>query len=130
MEQFILVADDDPAILRLISTVIEGEGFLVATAKDGKEAYAALKSGANIVAAIVDNLMPYIAGVDIVKFMRSDKRFENVPIIVMTGDKNPSASAKALAAGAVAFLPKPFSNTQLRSTLMTLIQKRDSHAAS
>ncbi|HLA94462.1 MAG TPA: response regulator, partial [Pyrinomonadaceae bacterium] len=102
MEQFILVADDDPAILRLISTVIEGEGFLVATAKDGKEAYAALKSGANIVAAIVDNLMPYIAGVDIVKFMRSDKRFENVPIIVMTGDKNPSASAKALAAGAVA----------------------------
>jgi CheY-like chemotaxis protein len=129
MEKFILVADDDPAILKLISTIIEGEGFLVATAKDGKEAYAALKSGVNIVAAIVDNMMPYIGGVDIVKFMRSDERFSNVPIIMMTGDRNPSASAKALAAGAVAFLPKPFSNTQLRSTLRTLIQKREGQAA-
>lgn len=123
MEQFILVADDDPALLKLISAVLDGEGFLVATAKDGKEAYAALKSGANFLAAIVDINMPYIEGTDLVKFMRSDERFAKIPVIIMTGDHDPRASAKALSAGAVAFLPKPFSNARLRTALKAFVAK-------
>lgn len=121
MEQFILVADDDPALLKLVTTVVEGEGFLVASAADGKQAYTALKSGANIVAAIVDINMPYIEGTDLVKFMRSSDKYAKIPVIIMTGDHDPRASAKALAAGAIAFLPKPFSNIRLRTALKALV---------
>ena len=38
-ERFVLVADDDPAILRLVKTIIEKEGFTAEAARDGKEAY-------------------------------------------------------------------------------------------
>ena len=116
-DRFVLIADDDPALTKLISAVAEGEGFLVATAKDGKAAYAALKSGAEFAAAIVDINMPYIEGTELVKFMRSDDRFKKIPVIIITGDRDPRASAKALASGAVGFLPKPFTNQQLRTTL-------------
>lgn len=121
MERFVLVADDDPAILKLIKTVVEGEGFLVATAKDGKEAYTALRSGASFAAAIVDVRMPYIEGTDLVKFMLGDKDLSKIPVIMMTAAKNTRDTAAAISTGAIAFLPKPFSNAQLRTTLRTLV---------
>ncbi len=121
METFVLIADDDPALLKLVYAVVEGEGFLPATAKDGKEAYAALKSGIRILAAIIDIDMPYIDGNDLIKFMKKDERFKKIPVLVMTGDRNPRASSKALASGAIAFLPKPFTNAQLRTALRTLV---------
>ncbi|MGD9628317.1 MAG: response regulator [Pyrinomonadaceae bacterium] len=121
MERFVLIADDDPALSRLVQTLVESEGFIAATVKDGKEAYAALRSGADFVAAIVDIQMPYIDGHDLVKFMRSDERFANIPVLIMTGDRDPRTTAKALSSGAVGFLPKPFTNAQLKTALKTLI---------
>ena len=128
MEQFILIADDDPALSKLVKAVVEGEGFLTASVKDGKEAYAALKSGADFAAAIIDINMPYIDGNDLIKFMRGDTRFSDIPVLVMTGDRDPRASAKAISSGAVAFLPKPFTNIQLRTALNALVPGRSSAA--
>lgn len=126
MEQFILIADDDPALAKLVQTVVEGEGYFAATAKDGKDAYNALKSGAEFIGAIIDINMPYIDGNDLVKFMRKDSRFANIPVLIMTGDRDPRASAKAIASGAIAFLPKPFTNSQLRTAIQTLVASRGS----
>ena len=123
MEQFILIAEDDPGLAALVRTVVEGEGYFAVTSKDGKEAYQALKSGAAFVGAIVDINMPYIDGNDLVKFMRKDERFVDIPVIVMTGDRDPRTSAKALASGAIAFLPKPFTNDQLRAALNTMVSR-------
>ena len=124
MEQFILVAEDDTSLSKLVQTVVEAEGYLAAAAKDGKEAYNVLKSGANFVAAIIDINMPYIDGNDLVKFMQKDKRFAKIPVLVMTGDRDPRASAKAISSGAVGFLPKPFTNAQLRTAIKTLVASR------
>ena len=126
MEQFILIADDDPALARLVQAVVEGEGYLTASAKDGKEAYSFLKSGAEFVGAIVDINMPYIDGNDLVKFMQKDDRFANIPVLIMTGDRDPRASAKAISSGAIGFLPKPFTNDQLRMAIRTLVAARKS----
>ena len=49
----ILVADDDPAILRLVSTILEKENFIVVTARDGREAYKVLQGDPNFTAAIL-----------------------------------------------------------------------------
>ncbi|MDI1241177.1 MAG: response regulator [bacterium] len=126
MEQFILIADDDPAMAKLIQTVVEGEGYVAATAKDGKEAYNALKSGAEFVGAIIDINMPYIDGNDLLNFMRKDDRFAKVPVLIMTGDRDPRASARAISSGAIGFLPKPFTNSQLRTAIQTLVASRGS----
>ncbi len=126
MEQFILIADDDPALAKLVQTVVEGEGYVAATAKDGKEAYNALKSGAEFIGAIIDINMPYIDGNDLVKFMRKDTRFAKIPVLIMTGDRDPRASAMAISSGAVGLLPKPFTNSQLRTAIQTLVASRGS----
>jgi CheY-like chemotaxis protein len=121
--QQILVADDDPAILRLVKAVVETEGFTVITARDGKEAYKILQSGEPFAAAIFDVVMPYIQGTELVRYMQSEKRLMKIPVIMMTAEQNPRLSSDSFAAGAVAFLPKPFTNSQLKMMLKMFIQK-------
>jgi CheY-like chemotaxis protein len=63
----ILVADDDPAILRLVATILEKESFSVVTARDGREAYKILQTDPNFTAAILDVVMPHISGPELVR---------------------------------------------------------------
>ncbi|MEP6924156.1 MAG: response regulator [Pyrinomonadaceae bacterium] len=119
----ILVADDDPAILRLVKAIVEKEGFTVIVARDGREAYKALQSEENIVAAIFDVVMPHIQGTDLARFMQSEKRFMEIPVMMMTAEQNPRLSSESFAAGAVVFLPKPFTTSQLQGMLRMLVAR-------
>ena len=119
----VLVADDDPAILRLVKTIVEKEGYIVVAARDGKEAYKILQSGEKFVAAIFDVVMPYIQGTELVRFMQTEKKLMNIPVIMMTAEQNPRLSSDSYTAGAVAFLPKPFSAAQLKMMLEVFIQQ-------
>ena len=120
---YVLLADDDPAILWLVRTLVEGEGFPVVTAMDGREALRILKSDRRVIAAIIDVMMPYIQGTDLVRFMQSDDRLKKIPVIMMTAEQSPKLPSKSFEAGAVAFLPKPFTNTQLRMMIRTFAKK-------
>ena len=117
----ILVADDDPAILRLIKAILEKEGFIVTTARDGKEAYKALQESTSITAAVFDVVMPHIAGPELVRYMRTERRFMNIPVMMMTAEQDPKLSRDSFAAGAVVFLPKPFTTAQLQTMLRMLV---------
>ena len=117
----ILVADDDPAILRLISTILEKEGFAVVTARDGREAYKTLQSDADFTAAIFDVVMPHITGPELVRHMRTEQRFMKIPVMMMTAEQDPKLSSESFAAGAVVFVPKPFTTTQLHAMLRMLV---------
>jgi two-component system OmpR family response regulator len=119
----VLVADDDPAILRLVKAIVEKEGYTVITARDGKEAYKILQSGEAFIAAIFDVVMPYIQGTELVRYMQSEKRLMKIPVIMMTAEQNSRLSSDSFAAGAVAFLPKPFTNTQLQTMLRMFIRQ-------
>jgi len=117
----VLVADDDPAILRLVSTILQKEGLTVIGARDGKEAYKALQDNGDFTAAVFDVVMPHIAGPELVRYMKSEKRFMNIPVMMMTAEQDPKLSSDSFAAGAVVFLPKPFTTTQLQTMLRMLV---------
>ena len=119
----VLIADDDPAILRLIKTILEKEGFIVVSARDGKEAYKALQDHSDVTAAVLDVVMPHIQGPELVRYMKSEKRFMNIPVMMMTAEQDPKLSRDSFAAGAVVFLPKPFTSVQLQTMLRMLIGK-------
>jgi len=123
MKGRVLVADDDPAILRLVTTVLEREGFNVVGARDGREAYKALQDNTNFTAAVFDVVMPNISGPELVRYMRTEKRFNKVPVMMMTAEQGPKLSSDSFAAGAVIFLPKPFTTTQLQTMLRMLVGK-------
>jgi CheY-like chemotaxis protein len=119
----ILVADDDPAILRLVTAIVEKEGYEVAPAKDGREAYQILQRDSDFLAGIFDVMMPHIQGPELVRYMRTEKRLMRIPVMMMTAEQNPKLSSDSFAAGAVVFLPKPFTTAQLQIMLRMLISK-------
>ena len=119
----ILVADDDPAILRLITTILEKEGFTVVAARDGREAFKALQADPNFTAAVFDVVMPHIPGPELVRHMNTEKRLMKIPVMMMTAEQDPKLSSDSFAAGAVVFLPKPFTTAQLQTMLRMLVGK-------
>jgi len=120
----ILIADDDPAILRLVKAIVEKEGFAAITARDGRDAYKLLNSGEPFVAAIFDVVMPYIQGTELVRHMQSEKRLMKIPVIMMTAEQNPRLSSESFSAGAVAFLPKPFTTSQMQTMIRMFVPKQ------
>ncbi len=124
----VLIADDDPAILRLVKTIVEKEGYTVVPARDGKEAYKLLQTGDSFVAAIFDVIMPYIQGTELVRYMQSEKRLMRIPVLMMTAEQNPRLSSDSFSAGAVAFLPKPFTTSQLQMMLRMCVQRSQSNS--
>jgi CheY-like chemotaxis protein len=124
--QRILVADDDPAILRLVTAIVEKEGYKVVPARDGKEAYKILQSDSEFIAGIFDVVMPHIQGPELVRFMKTEKRLMKIPVMMMTAEQNPKLSSDSFSAGAVVFLPKPFTTAQLQIMLRMLISKSGS----
>ena len=119
-----LVADDDPAILRLITTILEKENFNVVMARDGREAYKILQADPNFTAAILDVVMPHISGPELVRYMKSEERLKRIPVMMMTAEQDPKLSSDSFSAGAIVFLPKPFTTAQLQIMLQMLIGKK------
>jgi CheY-like chemotaxis protein len=119
----ILVADDDPAILRLVTTLLEKDNFTVVTARDGREAYKHLQTDPSFIAAVLDVVMPHISGPELVRYMKTEKRLMRIPVMMMTAEQDPKLSSDSFAAGAVVFLPKPFTTAQLHIMLQMLIGK-------
>ena len=119
-----LVADDDPAILRLIATILEKENFTVVTARDGREAYKILQTDPDFTAAILDVVMPHISGLELVRYMKSEERLKRIPVMMMTAEQDPKLSSDSFSAGAIVFLPKPFTTAQLQIMLQMLIGKK------
>jgi CheY-like chemotaxis protein len=117
----ILVADDDPAILRLVTALLEKDDYTVVAARDGREAYKHLQSDPSFIAAVLDVVMPHISGPELVRYMKTEKRLMRIPVMMMTAEQDPKLSSDSFAAGAVVFLPKPFTTAQLQTMLQMLI---------
>jgi two-component system, sensor histidine kinase ChiS len=117
----ILVADDDPVIRHLVTSIVKKEGYTVVVATDGREAYRILQSDAGFSAAIFDMMMPHLEGIDIIRYMRTEKRLMRIPIMMISSDRNPRLMPDSFAAGATVFLSKPFTTEQFRATLGMLL---------
>ena len=119
----VIVADDDPAILRLVKAILEKENYTVVTARDGREAYKILQNDQNFTAGVFDVVMPHISGPELVRFMKTEKNLKRIPVMMMTAEQDPKLSSESFSAGAVVFLPKPFTTSQLQIMLQMLIGK-------
>lgn len=119
----ILVAEDDAVTMRLITAIMAKEGYTVVPACDGNEAYRVLKTDANFTAAIFDINMPHLGGLDVVKHMRTEKRLMRIPVMMMTAERGLTLGAESFAAGALLFLPKPFTASQMQAMLRMLVGK-------
>lgn len=119
----ILIADDDPMTLRMVSVIAETQGYETSAAADGREAFKILQQDNDFSAAIFDMKMPHLEGIDIIRHMRTEKRFMRIPVLLITSERDIHLVGKIFAAGATLFLMKPFTGAQLKSMLHMLLSQ-------
>ena len=117
----VLVADDDPVIRHLVSSQLRLSGYVPVEAPDGREAYKILQSDSDFRAAVIDLVLPYLEGIDLISYMRTEKRLRRIPAVMITAEKDLSWLSKSFSAGATLFLAKPFTPDQLQKTLQLLL---------
>jgi DNA-binding NtrC family response regulator len=113
----VLVVDDDPVTGELLKSIGEREGYEVVSLDDGLKAFRVLKSDANFIAAVFNMTTPNLMGLDLVRFMKTEKRLMRIPVVIVAGDTGLKRIPESFAAGALVFLPKPFTTEKLALTL-------------
>jgi len=108
----ILVCDDERHIVRLIQVNLEKQGYQVVTAYDGKEGLEKIRSERpNLV--VLDVMMPYMDGFEVLKNLRRDVEFENLPVIMLTAKAQDKDVFEGYHYGADMYLTKPFNPNEL-----------------
>ena len=119
----VLVVDDEPALLQAVVTILEGTGFQVFTAKNGKEARA--KASEHQIDLLITDLgMPEEDGIELVRRLKSER--PGLRIIAMSGTFGPDLLKAARLLGANSTLSKPMTASQLLDCIHKLEIQADS----
>lgn len=103
----ILIADDDPNILRALSFIMQREGHDVRTATDGAQALQSVVDAPPDL-VLLDVMMPRGNGYDVCRALRASPDYNDVRIVMLTARGNDDDQRRGLALGADAYVTKPF----------------------
>lgn len=109
---YILVADDDALVLRSLTFVLERAGFVLRTATNGAEAFAIAQEEPPVL-ALLDVMMPEMTGLELCRTLKNTPATRDVPVFLVTARAMVSERARGIAAGADAYITKPFVNKEL-----------------
>ena len=116
----ILVVDDEPSLLLIVTKRLESEGFMVTTAEDGEEALQKVKlTPPHLI--ILDVMMPKLDGYEVCKRLKQDPQTQAIPIIFLSAKSKESWKKQGLELGASAFLTKPFKSQELLAEIRKLL---------
>jgi CheY-like chemotaxis protein len=124
MPRLVLIVEDSEICAETLQIALELiPGVEVRSIGSPRAAIAILHESANEVAALITdlNLDPTGDGLDLIGRIRAEPRFARLPILLISGDSDPRLSERALARGADAFFPKPYSPSAVRRKLEQLL---------
>ncbi len=121
----ILIADDEPDILEIISYNLLKEGYEIYTAKDGNEAIERAKQ-LNPDLIILDIMMPKKTGIEVCTILRTQPMFQQTLIIFLTALSDEASQIKGLESGADDYVNKPISPKVLISRVNALFRRMNS----
>lgn len=119
----LLLVEDDADIAYVVKFMLEREGFAVDVANDGREAEARLASGAPPALAVLDVMLPFVDGFQLLKKIRATEGWSAVPVIMLTAKSQEGDIVRALDAGASDYVVKPFQPEELLARVRRLIRK-------
>lgn len=118
----VLIVDDDKEIVRLISTVLEGEGYETSVAATGGDAFRKMASEpAELV--LLDLHLPDLSGEKVLERIR--KEHEDAGVVIVTGFGGERVAVELMRAGAIDFISKPFERETLLSAVKSALKIRD-----
>jgi DNA-binding response OmpR family regulator len=120
MKLTVVIADDDPDIRQLVSISAMKAGLeVLAELGDGDRAWEAIERYVPDL-AILDVSMPGFTGLEVCRLVRADPALSEVQVILVSAAADEGSIEAGMAAGALDYLPKPFSPRELAARLMTL----------
>jgi phosphate regulon transcriptional regulator PhoB len=118
----VLVVDDEPDIVELISYNLMKEGFQVSSAADGEEALSMLRK-ARFDLLILDLMLPGIQGMELCRILRNSPQTKSLPIIMLTAKGEEVDRILGLEIGADDYLTKPFSPRELVARIRAVLRR-------
>ena len=125
----ILVVEDSPTQAIRLQHILETRGFEVAVAFNGKAALEHLEHDRPSI-VISDVIMPEMDGYELCKRIKSDERFKDIPVIILTSLSDPEDIIKGLEVGADNFITKPYQEKLLVSRIQYIIVNKELRAKS
>lgn len=123
MAKTILIVDDSASLRRVVEIALTGAGYEVIDASDGKDALNKLaKLGGKKVHLIISDVnMPNMNGIEFVTHVKKDPAYKFTPVIMLTTEGQDAVKDAGRAAGAKAWIVKPFNPTQMLNAVQKLI---------
>jgi two-component system, chemotaxis family, chemotaxis protein CheY len=123
MSRLVLIVEDSETCAETLQIALELiPGLEVRSLGSPSAAFATLNEiGSNVAAIVTDLHLPQSDGLDLIKQLRAEPRFARLPILLISGDSDPRLPERALAQGADAFFPKPYSPAAVRKKLEQLL---------
>jgi two-component system phosphate regulon response regulator PhoB len=118
----ILLVEDEKAIVTLIKYNLEKEGFKVFCSETGEDALKIIKEKTPDL-VILDWMLPDTSGIDVCRQIKIDKKFKNIPVLILTAKGEPDDKIKGLEVGADDYVTKPFNNKELLLRVKSLIKR-------
>ncbi len=123
MKNQVLIADDDASLRLLVTTTLADDTLTMLEAHDGVQALAiARREKPNLI--LLDVAMPGLTGVEVCEALKADPATTAIPVIMLTAHGQEADRQRGLAAGAKAYLTKPFSPLQLLDLVERLLHSR------
>ena len=123
MSRIVLIVEDTEYCATLLEVALLSlPGIELRVATTAQEALNLLDNETTNIAAMVTDLhMPRIDGFDLIALVRSLPRYLHLPILVISGDSDSNTPERLRSLGADAYLPKPYSPAEVRTTLERLL---------
>lgn len=121
MAKTILVVDDSASLRQVVAIALRGAGYDVIEACDGKDALARLGGAAKVHLVISDVNMPNMDGITFVRELKKIPAHKFTPVVMLTTENQEARKAEGQAAGAKAWMVKPFSPAQMLNAVSKLI---------
>jgi DNA-binding response OmpR family regulator len=120
----ILVVDDEPDVASLLSLMLTTQGYAVVTAGDGEEALAKARSEMPDL-ILLDVMLPKMDGYKVAHMLKSDAKYKQIPIIMLTANVQEKSKESSLAAGADDYAAKPFDAAELLAKICRIMAGKD-----
>ena len=118
----VLIADDDPAILDLLSIYMRNEGYDCLLANDGQEALDLVHQHSDIDIALLDIMMPNKTGLEVLKDLRS--QIIQLPVIFVSAKQEQTDKIYGLLSGADDYVTKPFEPLEVIARVKSLLRRQ------
>ena len=129
MPAHLFIAEDETSIVSLLKYNLEKEGHKISSSENGEEALKLIKEKIPDL-ILMDWMLPDLSGVEICKQLKKNKKFSDIPIIMLTAKGEEEDKLKAFDTGADDYVTKPFSQKELNARIKSLLRRSKPQSSS